>query len=206
MFGGTDQAGGNRNRNIPWLFWMQNCSKFQCRRDACFRALPCSMLHKTVCLYVQIHEEAQRKAEAEAAAVLEERHRASEEAARMAAAAKQQAHSMHQIQAQQESEAKKKCALLSKHFILILTIHSNQTLDVNLESTASRCTHLHLPFSLSCCCHFHLLCSPSLRCMMCIGFMLSSIILSASKVQHVARFSLCPLQKLQSIATDHLLP
>ncbi len=63
----------------------------------------------------QIHEEAQRKAEAEAAAVLEERHRASEEAARMAAAAKQRAHSMHQIQAQQESEAKKKYELLSKH-------------------------------------------------------------------------------------------
>lgn len=63
----------------------------------------------------QIHEEAQRKAEAGAAAVLEERQRASEEAARMAAAAKQRAHSMHQIQAQQESEAKKKYELLSKH-------------------------------------------------------------------------------------------
>ncbi|KAA6421900.1 MAG: kinesin KIF3B [Trebouxia sp. A1-2] len=59
----------------------------------------------------KIHEEAQRKAEAEAAAVLEERHRASEEAARMAAAAKQRAQSMHQIQAQQESEAKKKADL-----------------------------------------------------------------------------------------------
>ena len=66
---------------------------------------------------MQIHEEAQRKAEAEAAAVLEERHRASEEAARMAAAAKQRAQSMHQIQAQQESEAKKKYELLSKHFL-----------------------------------------------------------------------------------------
>ena len=61
---------------------------------------------------VQIHEEAQRKAEAEAAAVLEERQRASEEAAHLAAAAKQRAQSMHQIQAQQESEAKKKCTLL----------------------------------------------------------------------------------------------
>lgn len=50
--------------------------------------------------------------------MLEERHRASEEAARMAAAAKQRAHSMHQIQAQQESEAKKKFELLSEHFSL----------------------------------------------------------------------------------------
>lgn len=64
-----------------------------------------------VCACAQIHEEAQRKAEAEAAAVLEERQKAGEEAARMAAAAKQRAQSMHQIQAQQESEAKKKCAL-----------------------------------------------------------------------------------------------
>lgn len=70
------------------------------------------LLDHAVCACVQIHEEAQRKAEAEAAAVLEERQKAGEDAARMAAAAKQRAQSMHQIQAQQESEAKKKCALL----------------------------------------------------------------------------------------------
>ena len=56
----------------------------------------------------QIHEEAQRKAELEAAAVQRERQRAAEEAARLAAAAQQRALSMHQIQAQQEAEAKKK--------------------------------------------------------------------------------------------------
>lgn len=60
---------------------------------------------------VQIHEEAQHKAEAEAAAVLQERQWAAEEALRMAAAAKQRALSVHQIQAQQEAEARKKYAL-----------------------------------------------------------------------------------------------
>lgn len=62
--------------------------------------------------WVQIHEEAQRKAELEAAAVQRERQHAAEEAARLAAAAQQRALSMHQIQAQQEAEAKRKYALL----------------------------------------------------------------------------------------------
>ena len=57
---------------------------------------------------VQIHEEAQRKAEAEEAAVLQERQRAAEEAERMAAAARQRAMTVHQIQAQQEAEARRK--------------------------------------------------------------------------------------------------
>lgn len=61
---------------------------------------------------VQIHEEAQRKAELEAAAVQRERQRAAEEAAQLAAAAQQKATSMHQIQAQQEAEAKKKYAFV----------------------------------------------------------------------------------------------
>lgn len=57
---------------------------------------------------MQIHEEAQRKAEAEAAAVLQERQRAAEEAKGMAAAARQRALTVHQIQAQQEAEARRK--------------------------------------------------------------------------------------------------
>ena len=57
---------------------------------------------------VQIHEEAQRKAEAEAAAVVQEQQRAAEEAERLAAAAKQRALTVHQIQAQREAEARKK--------------------------------------------------------------------------------------------------
>ncbi|KAL3155594.1 Envelope glycoprotein gp160 [Trebouxia sp. C0009 RCD-2024] len=56
----------------------------------------------------KIHEEAQRKAEAEAAAVLQERQRAAEEAERMAVAARQRALTVHQIQAQQEAEARRK--------------------------------------------------------------------------------------------------
>ena len=58
---------------------------------------------------VQIHEEAQRKAQAEAAAVVQEQQRAAEESERLAAAAKQRALTVHQIQAQREAEAKKKC-------------------------------------------------------------------------------------------------
>lgn len=57
---------------------------------------------------VQIHEDAQRKAEAEAAAVVQEQQQAAEEAERLAAAAKQQALTVHQIQAQREAEARKK--------------------------------------------------------------------------------------------------
>lgn len=59
---------------------------------------------------MQIHEEAHRKAELEAAAVQRERQRAAEEAARLAVEAQQRVLSMQQIQAQQEAEAKKKYA------------------------------------------------------------------------------------------------
>ena len=69
-----------------------------------------------VAMFLQIHEEAERKAEAEAAAVLQERQRAAEEAERMAAAAKQRASTVHQIQAQREAEARKKYAL---HLLLM---------------------------------------------------------------------------------------
>ena len=58
---------------------------------------------------VQIHEEAQRKAEAEAAAVVQEQQQAAEEAEHLAAAAKQRASTVHQIQVQREAEARKKC-------------------------------------------------------------------------------------------------
>ena len=64
---------------------------------------------------VQIHEEAQRKAEAEAAAVLQEQQRAAEESERLAAAAKQRALTVHQIQAQREAEARKKCDFKTLH-------------------------------------------------------------------------------------------
>jgi len=131
---------------------------------------------------VQIHEEAQRKAEAEAAAVLEERHRASEEAARMAAAAKQRAHSMHQIQAQQESEAKKKYELLSKQLFshCLSTVTRHWTSMWNLKRSCHM--HLHLPR----CFHVCLLRSPSVQRMMCIRFMLTAKMnMSASKVQYV---------------------
>ncbi len=156
-------------------------------------------------MHVQIHEEAQRKAEAEAAAVLEERHRASEEAARMAAAAKQRAHSMHQIQAQQESEAKKKYELLSKH----LSSHCLSTVTRHWKwiwtlKRAITCTFTSLFFHAVR--RVHLLCSPPLRRMMCISFMLSRITMSASEVQHVVLLQIAPLQKLQSLAADHLLP
>ena len=57
---------------------------------------------------MQIHEEAQRKAEAEAAAVIQEQQRAAQEAERLAAAAKQRALTVHQIHAQREAEARKK--------------------------------------------------------------------------------------------------
>ena len=36
--------------------------------------------------------------------------------------------------------------------------------------------------------------------------MLSEIMMSASKVQNVALLQIAPLQKLQPVATDHLLP
>lgn len=75
---------------------------------------------------VQIHEEAQRKAEAEAAAVIQEQQRAAQEAERLAAAAKQRALTVHQIQAQREAEARKKygapscCLQSSGHRVLCL--------------------------------------------------------------------------------------
>ncbi len=74
--------------------------------------------------------------------------------------------------------------------------------DMDLESKASDHMHLHLTR----CCHVLLLCFPSLRRMMCIRFTLNGIMLSVSKVQHVDLLQIVPLQKLQSIATDHLLP
>ena len=82
----------------------------------CCAELSCGGLGGTAALQVrgdsvgavQIHEEAQRKAEAEAAAVVQEQQRAAEEAERLAAAAKQRALTVHQIQAQREAEARKK--------------------------------------------------------------------------------------------------
>ena len=100
---------------------------------------------------MQIHEEAQRKAEAEAAAVLQERQRAAEEAAHMAAAARQRALTVHQVQAQQEAEARKKYALhlsllrmflavstacLSNHCVIPECIHGLQQLTTLLHSTS----------------------------------------------------------------------
>lgn len=170
--------------------------------------------------------------------MLEERHRASEEAARMAAAAKQQAHSMHQIQAQQESEAKKKYKFLSASYFT-LSVHSDQTSDMDLESEASRYMHLHFPSQKIK--SVPAKCGAQLK-MIAISMLIkiekiaiipsvyfftllscSPVVLSfsthdvhqlhAQQDHHVCQqgttcspLQFVPLQKLQSVAADHLLP